>query len=339
MNKKVCIIISNFKGKFEVLEIVILSIINQSYPVENIHVVMVNYDFDFIGFISMLLKKASDDMQKEFIKRNIHSVPMEIDYGLSYMRNLGLKYARETIKDFDYVMFLDNDAVLDPECIRTLVFLAERNNIGILQPLTIFWHEKVPQSCGFLVDTLGFEHLVLPREMIDLQEINYLRKKYHDWGRSIILVDVDKNGLVPIHYAIGCAMFFSRKCIDRLCCFNEDIFFWRDDTEICIRALKLGYRIYGTTKAKVYHMEQARTRKREIHSFINSEKGRMIVLLILDYRRKRFWLSKVLFKFLIAEILNLFQRMIKDQKSFIVSTKAMLSILGNIVRRGIYYFS
>ena len=83
-------------------------------------------------------------------------------------------------------------------------------------------------------------------------------------------------------------------------------------------------------------MEQARTRKRDIRSFINSEKGRMIVLLILDYRRKRYWVSKALFKFLVAEILNLILRIMKDRKSFIVFTKAMLSILGNIAERGLY---
>ena len=92
-------------------------------------------------------------------------------------------------------------------------------------------------------------------------DINYVR----GWPK---LVDYNKeptptgaNNTRYVGFVSGCTMMFSKASISAIKGFDTDYFMYCEDLELCIRAQKLGFKLYYESKAIIYHKVQGSSKK------------------------------------------------------------------------------
>lgn len=71
--------------------------------------------------------------------------------------------------------------------------------------------------------------------------------------REYLCKDMDPNKIQEIDWAIGAAMFMSRKTYDMLGGFDERYFLYMEDEDLCLRAWEHGVPVVYLPKAKFFH--------------------------------------------------------------------------------------
>ena len=138
--------------------------------------------------------------------------------------NVGAKLCRGNI-----IVFLNNDTMVDPYWLDEPAKLFENPKIGIIQSnLRLLNNPEVPDSIGHCISAIG-----LPIE-------NYF------------LMDEPRRP-IPIFSGKGAALFVRRDLFERLNGFDEDYFFYFEETDLCWRARLLGYEVYFSPRSVVLH--------------------------------------------------------------------------------------
>jgi len=145
--------------------------------------------------------------------------------------NLGGIGKNEAIKicEGEIIVFLDNDTIVDPNWLNEPSKLFENPKIGIVQSnLRLLENPKIPDSIGHSISAIG-----LPVE-------NYF------------IMD-EPGHPIPIFGAKGAAFFIRRELFEELGGFDEDYFFYFEETDLCWRARLLGYEVYFSPNSVVLH--------------------------------------------------------------------------------------
>jgi GT2 family glycosyltransferase len=173
--------------------------------------------------------------------------------------NAGIRYALD--RGADYVLLLNNDAVVDRNLVRDLLAAAEGDRrIGIVGPK--IYDYDVPTRIWFAGAVIDWETGESPH--IGLGEID--RGQYDD------VVEVDR--------LTGCAMLVSRSVLDRVGLFDPDYFLYYEDVDLCVRAARAGYKSVCVRSAKVWHKESSSTGARhgsDLHTYYHT-RNRLIFL-------------------------------------------------------------
>lgn len=133
----------------------------------------------------------------------------------------------------DFIFFLNNDTVVDSKLISTLV----KN------------HEKLgPRVC--LGCNIGY--MSNPDITWDFGSIwDPIRGHYHKVGKDQP-IDQHKD-IVEVDHVIGCAMFLSSQTLKETGLFDRRFFLNFEETDLCMRAKKMGIRFYSIPDAKLWH--------------------------------------------------------------------------------------
>ncbi len=232
--KKVSAIIVNWNGKNETADC-IESLLKQDCS-----------DLEII-----VSDNGSTDGSNEFIQANFSSVKL-----LENGKNLGFGAAVNrglAAASGDYLIFLNNDLVLDSTCIRELTELLESDDrIGAAVP-KILYHEQpgTLNSFGVLIHYTG---IACPNR-IDQQ---------------------DRPDLALTETACGGIFMFPRNVYDAVGGFDEDLFLYHEDHDLSWRVRLLGWKIVATPNAVCYHHYKF---NKGIKKFYSSEKNRLHILL------------------------------------------------------------
>jgi GT2 family glycosyltransferase len=111
--------------------------------------------------------------------------------------------------------------ILPPGTLFQLSTILNKENHNIVFQLKLVYPNGLIDSCGGLVDELGY-----PRE---------LRK-----GEPVETQYIDVTNIL---YAKGSAMLISKKLLDELKGFDPNYFYEYNDADICFRAIKKGYKV------------------------------------------------------------------------------------------------
>ncbi|UWX57090.1 glycosyltransferase family 2 protein [Chlorobaculum sp. MV4-Y] len=153
--------------------------------------------------------------------------------------NEGLKYANSP-----YVIFLNDDTIVDPEWLGCLVEAAERDpKVGALQPKILSLPERrcgrrvfdYAGAAGGLIDWLGFPYCL---------------------GRSFGGREVDAGQYDEprdIFWASGVALFARREVVEKLGGFEAGFFMHMEEIDLCWRMLLAGYRVRSVPQSVVWH--------------------------------------------------------------------------------------
>lgn len=162
---------------------------------------------------------------------------IEVGKNLGYTggNNIGIRYALE--KGADFIFILNPDTTVDKHTIEVLIKKAISYSIWILSPKIYFANTNIIWYAGGIFDFAN----VLGKH-IGVDEL--------DEGKY----DEDKE----VDFATGAAMFLYAKVFKEIGLFDEKYFLYYEDSDLCFRARRSGFKIMYIADAIVYH-ENAKT--------------------------------------------------------------------------------
>jgi len=160
---------------------------------------------------------------------NIKLIQNEKNLGYCGGNNIGIKEAKG-----DYIVILNPDTIVEPNCIEELVSAQNKFGDGLYQPKILSLNEEnIVQSTGNMLHIFGF---------------GFARDK----GKKDVndIVEIQKIG-----YASGTCLFTTRKVIEKIGLLDEFLFLYHDDLDLGWRAAQIGINSYYVPKSKIFHVE------------------------------------------------------------------------------------
>ena len=218
MEKKplVAIVLVNYNGYDDTVECV-QGILQSDYP---------NYRI-------IIVDNASDDApvlrEDTFLNAHADIVYSDTNDGFATGNNIGIREA-EALNP-EYVFALNNDTVIDRECISRLVNELENNKKAAIATGTIRYFDN-PDSCWYCGGTYS-----------------RLTGRTH---QNIYSKEPEKESLT-VSFASGCAMMIRMSFLREHGIFDESFFMYSEDTELCCRAIDADKEIRWVPGALIYH--------------------------------------------------------------------------------------
>ncbi|PJE57658.1 MAG: glycosyltransferase family 2 protein [Candidatus Portnoybacteria bacterium CG10_big_fil_rev_8_21_14_0_10_38_18] len=146
--------------------------------------------------------------------------------GFAGGNNAGIKQALE--KGADYVLLLNNDTVVEPDFLRKLIEVGEREErIGILGPVIYeYGSDKIHFAGG---------------------KVNWL------YTKGIHVTHNMKHITKETDYITGACMLIKRKVIEKIGLMDEDYFLYCEDVDLCLRAQKAGFLCGVASDSRISH--------------------------------------------------------------------------------------
>ncbi|MDP6043799.1 MAG: glycosyltransferase family 2 protein [Dehalococcoidales bacterium] len=172
----------------------------------------------------------------------IHLIKNDRNYGACAGRNIAIRHALDN-SNFDYLVLLDNDAVVDPEFLTEMVKVAETDPVIGIAGAKMYYYDEPDrlQYCGGKLDI--WEGMVGP--LLNIMREKILGRKEFDRGQSDSVQEVE-------HIAFWCALL-KRKVIESVGLFDERHFWGWEDFDYFTRVKKAGFKVVLVPRAKVWH--------------------------------------------------------------------------------------
>ncbi len=216
------VVILNHNGK-QLAQACIQSVLKSTYPHKEI----------------ILVDNASTDGSVEFLRDRFPQIILVANpenLGVAGGRNSGFREAVR--RGYDYILSLDNDACIEAQLIDALVRVAESEpQIGILGPKTYNQGSQTLQCAG--------------------GQITYTQNVCAERGAGEIDRGQYDSG-VDVDYVPGFGFMARRAVFERLNFVDETFYgYGHEDTDFCVRARQLGYRIVYVPQAILWHQGSA----------------------------------------------------------------------------------
>jgi GT2 family glycosyltransferase len=186
------------------------------------------------GLKPVVLDNASTDGSVEAIRAacpETEIVNLTRNLGYAGNNNVGLKLAVE--RRADWIIVLNEDTVLSPDCVRLMLEAGSRDpRIGVVGPMV--YHHNEPD----IIQSAGG---ALTRDWDSF----HLGENEQDRGQYSGPRDVD--------WISGCCIMLRREVIEQVGPIDERFFYYWEETELCIRAARAGWRIVHIPEAKLWH--------------------------------------------------------------------------------------
>lgn len=184
---------------------------------------------------------ANDEAEKleNISKGKAHIIRCEENLGFAGGNNVGIKYSFE--KKADYILLLNNDTKVQPDFLEILVNKFEtENQAGIIAPRINYYHEpeKIWSEGGKVsrIRGSGFAYSDKLETEVEMAD------------KSVTFVS-------------GCCMLISREVLHKVGLFDENYFLYTEDTDLCLRTIRAGYKIYVAPQSKIFHKVNSSTKK------------------------------------------------------------------------------
>lgn len=220
----VSVVILNYNG-IKFIKNCIESLKKQSY--KNIEIIFVDNDS----------KDGSVEFTRKAFKKynKIKYIINEDNLGFSEGNNIGIRDSKGK-----YLFILNNDTILDKDCINNLVVFAEKNkNIGIVTPKILRFDKKTIYSAG---------HIICK---------NFCFIDRGNWEKDLGQYDND----TEIFGGPATAVLYRREMLEDISFtehgkrfyFDPDFFMYQEDNDISIRSNLMNWKSMYTSKSVVYH--------------------------------------------------------------------------------------
>ena len=231
----VSIVIVHYKVKEEIFAC--LQSINKSitsYPYE---IIVVDND-----------EKPTIEKELKLVFPTVQYIKSSKNVGFGAGNNLGASYAKG-----DFLFFLNPDTFVYPQAIDILAnFLLREKNYGVVAPLLLDNSNRIcPQQGSQCLGVI--EGIVALSFLNKLFHNNYISKKY-------FLNGWDKKNVKEVDVAPGTALMIKKEIFNKAGKFDEQLFLYFEEFDLCKRVKNLGYRIFINPQAKVKHVWGASTR-------------------------------------------------------------------------------
>jgi len=207
----------------------------------------------------VIVDNNSSDDSVEYIRQNFKEATLIVskkNTGFAGGNNIGIKEAFKN--NPDYIFMLNQDTVCDKKCLEILAQQASSiDNLFACQPLIMCWPKKnLIQTSGNKMHFLGFGY----------------SGDYKINLNNEVIERLDRNPF----YLSGAAMFIDVNALNKIGLLDEDFFLYHEDTDICLRAKFLGYKLKLIPEAIIYHKYTEAISK---NRWFWSERNRLLSLL------------------------------------------------------------
>lgn len=155
----------------------------------------------------------------------------EVNLGYAGGNNVGISYGLKM--GFAYFFILNNDTILDPNCVETLVHRMEKEaHLGILG------------ACPFRMDQPDtLDHLggIWNPKTHFFEYVGYKQKKE--------FLEMSQ----PLDYVCGAAILVKRSVFETIGLFDPRFFLFWEEADLCARAQRAGFGVTTCLDAIVYH--------------------------------------------------------------------------------------
>lgn len=213
-SNKILVIIVNFNGKSDTLDC-----LNSLQDIPKITPVVVD-------------NGSSDDsvavLKKTFPKLQIFETGENL--GFAGGNNLAISWGLQ--RDFEWILLLNNDTVVDPMFIEGFLDAAKSKPEAKILGAKIYLHDKKNE-----VDHLGGM-----------------------WNREIgefVSCKADIQEMRQVDYVCGAALFMHRCVPEKIGLLEPSFFLFWEETDYCIRARRAGFEVWTAPKAKIWHKVSA----------------------------------------------------------------------------------
>lgn len=223
---------------------------------------------DYPNYEAIVIDNVSSDGSCEEIKKQFPSITLirsEKNLGITDSRNIGIDYALSS--SADYIMFLDNDTIIHEAMLTELISEAEKDDrTAVFAPKIYFFSDQnriwalggnVNFYTGY-VDLLGYGEV--------------------DHGQY------DSNSAIAVDYAIGCCLMIRSQIIEKIGKLDPH-FYYGEDTELCIRAKRYGYKIVAIPKAVMWHKDSRSWATKDV----NYIRSKTVMGLMRKYAKFHHW--------------------------------------------------
>lgn len=238
----VSLIILNYNGKDDTIEF-LQSLKRTDYP---------NYEI-------IVVDNASTDGSVEAIRKNFPRVKIvknKKNLGFAGGINSGIRKSKGK-----YVVISDNDRyVSQKEWLSLLVDVAESDEkIGIVVPMLLYYRTNTIQSIG----------QVAPNILTKITSVTFLLGLGEkDKGQFSKIIDIAAgNGLIK------------REVLEKIGLFDEKMLRYFEETDLCYRAKKIGYRIVSEPRSKMWHKGSATINAKSHLSIYENYKNKLRFIL------------------------------------------------------------
>lgn len=220
-NKKIGIVVCNYNKENDVL-VCIQSIIESKYT--DYHVYVVDNGSKDNSVANIKANYGNDD--------RVSLIENQENLGGSGGFNTGLRAALKN--NHEYLMCVDNDAMLDENCVGALYEFLETDKDTGIAAAKIYntGMEDYIQQYGSFID-------------FDNYSVNSIYLNHIEDGT---LPEVIYSDAVP-----ACALMIRRSLVDEIGVMPEENFLYWDDTEWCFRCIAAGYKVASVGKAMACH--------------------------------------------------------------------------------------
>lgn len=181
---------------------------------------------------------STDDSIKEikksfdFAQDKIFIIENSENFGFSKGNNVGAKHARGK-----YLLFLNSDTeVQDRGLLGMVDFLDGHDEIGILGGRLQSENGSTQRSVGHFLNLFSTFLVLFGGERIGVVRFRPRLKKKVDW-------------------VSGASLMIRSKLFEKLGGFDENIFMYLEDVELCFRAKKMGYQTWFYPDISILHKE------------------------------------------------------------------------------------
>ncbi len=190
----------------------------------------------------VVVDNGSSDGSLELIQRqypDVQLIGFEENAGLVLARNTGIRRALE--QSFSFVLFIDDDAVVEKDCLHRLFSVLENTpSAGIATPrifdgsdVEMIWYD------GGVTNIFG-----------DTLHRNMGKRKG----------ETESNTPLTISFATGCCVMVKREVFEKVGLLDESYFVYSEDADFSFRARAAGYSIMHIPQAEALHDQSGDTK-------------------------------------------------------------------------------
>lgn len=188
-----------------------------------------------------LIKELKKEYYELFPHKKLILIKNDNNYGFAEGNNIGIKYALN-ILNADYLLLLNNDTTVDKYFLNELIGVAETNEyIGILGP-TIYDY-----NCENKIQSAGTN--------LKWKKGIGIKFRYNEIDNGTF------EKIIEFDYVSGCAILIKDDVFKKIGYLNKNYFAYWEETDFCIRANNVGYKVVSIPKSKIWHKELTSTKK------------------------------------------------------------------------------
>lgn len=183
-------------------------------------------------------------------------IPLQENLGYAGNNNVGIQMAMQ--QGADWVFVLNEDTVLDPDCLTHLVRTGQSDpKTGIVGPLVYHYDEPDYIQSGGGIFGPYWQSIHLAKDEKDHGQLSQTH---------------------IVEWISGCAIMVRREVIEQVGMIDPRFFYYWEETEWCLRAGKAGWQILHVPTARLWHKGVQRNYTPKPSLLYYSTRNRLLML-------------------------------------------------------------